>query len=159
MGLHQGYELSQCYLTGYGVRISSSSRSSKVAEGKIRNLARPTDVMRRTFYFHAEYNAPTSIVLEVAEQAIKECPKVSPHPGNFVAFNGFDELSAKIQNAIFMPKILMIGFSLAIRVSNALWYGLNRRGIRFAFQRHLNYAFLEDDNRLLSGSLLDDSNW
>ena len=41
--------------------------SLKVAEGKIRNLSRPTEVMRRTFCFYAEYNAPTSIVLEVAE--------------------------------------------------------------------------------------------
>jgi len=132
--------------------------NSKVAEGKIRNLARPTDMMRRTFYFHAEYNAPTSIVLEVAEQAIKECPKVSPHPGNFVAFNGFDELSAKYKMH-FHAKNFDDWFLAGDQVSNALWYGLNRRGIRFAFQRHLNYAFLEDDNRLLSSSLLDDLNW
>ena len=65
--------------------------SLKVAEGKIRNLSRPTEVMRRTFCFYAEYNAPTSIVLEVVEQAIKECPKVTPHPWSFVAFNAFDE--------------------------------------------------------------------
>jgi len=104
--------------------------NSKVAEGKIRNLARPTDVMRRTFYFHAEYNAPTSIVLEVAEQAIKECPKVSPHPGNFVAFNGFDELSAKYKMH-FHAKNFDDWFLAGDQVSNALWYGLNRRGIRF----------------------------
>jgi hypothetical protein len=54
--------------------------SLKVAEGKIRNLSRPTEVMRRTFCLHAEYNAQTSIVLEVAEQAINECPKGTPHP-------------------------------------------------------------------------------
>lgn len=132
--------------------------NSKVAEGKIRNLTRPTEVMRRTFYFHAEYNAPTSIVLEVAERAIKECPKVSLHPGNFVAFDGFDELGAKYK-VHFHSKNFDDWFIAGDQVSNALWYGLNRRGIRFAFQRHLNYAIPEDDNRLLPDSFLDGSNW
>lgn len=132
--------------------------NSKVAEGKIRNLSRPTKVMRRTFYFHAEYNAPTSIVLEVAEQAIKECPKVTPHPWNFAAFDGFDEQGTKYKMH-FHSKNFDDWFVAGDQVSNALWYGLNRRGIRFAFQRHLNFAFPEDDNRLLPGSMLDDSNW
>lgn len=132
--------------------------NSKVAEGKIRNLTRPTEVMRRTFYFHAEYNAPTSIVLEVAEQAIKECPKVTRHPGNFAAFYEFDELGAKYKMH-FHSKNFDDWFAAGDQVSNALWYGLNRRGIRFAFQRHLNFAFPEDDNRLLPDSLLDNSNW
>lgn len=132
--------------------------NSKVAEGKIRNLTRPTEVMRRTFFFHAEYNAPTSIVLEVAEQAIKECPKVILHPGNFVAFDGFDELGAKYK-IHFHSKNFDDWFIAGDQLSNALWYGLYRRGIRFAFQRHLNFAFPEDDNRLLPGSLLDGSNW
>jgi len=132
--------------------------NSKVAEGKIRNLTRPTEVMRRTFSFHAEYNVPTSIVLEVAEQAIKECPKVTRHPGNFAAFIGFDEQGA-IYKMHFHAKDFDDWFLAGDQVSNALWYGLNRRGIRFAFQRHLNFAFPEDDNRLLPDSLLDDSNW
>ena len=99
--------------------------SLKVAEGKIRNLSRPTEVMRRTFCFYAEYNAPTSIVLEVAEQAIKECPKATPHPWSFVAFNAFDEQGAKYKMH-FHSKNFVDWFVAGDQVSNALRYGLNR---------------------------------
>ena len=99
--------------------------SLKVAEGKIRNLSRPTEVMRRTFCFYAEYNAPTSIVLEVAEQAIKECPKATPHPWSFVAFNAFDEQGAKYKMH-FQLKIFGDWFDTGVQVSNTIRYGLNR---------------------------------
>lgn len=132
--------------------------NSKVAEGKIKNLARPTEVMRRTFIFHAEYNAPTAIVVEVAEKAISECPKVTPHPWNFAAFIGFDEQGAKYRMH-FHVLSFDSWFAAGDQVSNALWYGLKRRGIRFAFQRHLNFASPEDDKKMLPDSAFDDSNW
>ena len=81
--------------------------------------------MRRTFCFYAEYNAPTSIVLEVAEQAIKECSKVTPHPCNYVAFHAFDEQGAKYKMH-FYSKNFVDWFVTSDQVSNALWYGLNR---------------------------------
>jgi len=132
--------------------------NSKVAEGTIRNLTRPTELLRRMFYFHAEYNAPPATVIEAAENAIRECPKVTPHPWNFVAFYGYDELGARYR-VHFHSKSFDDWFAAGDQVANALWYGLHRRGIRFAFQRHLNFADPEEGNRTLPGSAFDDSNW
>jgi hypothetical protein len=61
----------------------------------------------------------------VVEQAIKECPKVTPHPLNFVAFNAFDEQGAKYKMH-FHSKNFVDWFVAGYQVSNALRYGLNR---------------------------------
>lgn len=132
--------------------------NSVVAASKIRNLDRPDSITRRLFYFMVEYNVPPKVVIDQAQDAMKECRHILDHQWNEVSLNGFEAGGIKYR-AAFHIKDYSAWWLSSNEYFNALWYRFNREGIRFAQQRHLNYQGQENADRALPSSPLEDSNW
>lgn len=132
--------------------------NSKVAASKIRNLDRPTSVTRRVLYISVEYNIPPQVVIDECNAAIKECPKIIPHPWNFAAYYKSDEKGMQYR-VHFHVKHFDDWWHGSDQFLNALWYRFTRRGIRFSHQRKLNFMTQEDERRWLRDSAFDDANW
>ena len=132
--------------------------NSVVAASKIRNLDRPDGVTRRLCYFMVEYNVPPKVVIDQAQDAMKECPHILDHAWNEVSLNGFEAGGIKYR-AAFHIKDYNAWWLSSNEYFNALWYRFKREGIRFAQQRHLNYQGAENADRGLPSSSLEDSNW
>jgi len=129
-----------------------------VAASKIRNLDRPDGVTRRLFYFLVEYNTPPNVVIELAQEAMKECPHIIDHQWNEVCLYDFDDTGIKYRTAFHIQHYNHWWLS-SNEYFNALWYRFNRAGIRFGQQRHLNYQTEENADRVMPSSALEDSNW
>jgi small-conductance mechanosensitive channel/CRP-like cAMP-binding protein len=132
--------------------------NSVVAASKIRNLDRPNGITRRLFYFMVEYNVPPKVVIEHAQDAMKECPHILDHAWNEVSLSSFEAGGIKYRAAFHIKDYYAWWFS-SNEYFNALWYRFKREGIRFAQQRHLNYRGKENADRELPSSSFEDSNW
>jgi small-conductance mechanosensitive channel/CRP-like cAMP-binding protein len=132
--------------------------NSVVAKSKIRNLDRPDGVTRRLFYFLIEYNVPPRVVIDIAQDAMKECPNIIDHEWNDVCLFEFDETGIRYRAALHIAHY-NDWWIASDEYFNAVWYAFKRAGIRFGQQRHLNYADHENADRSLPNSALDDSNW
>jgi len=113
--------------------------NSHVADSTIKNMHRPDSMMRRTIYFHADYKAPPASVVDLAEQCLQEVSTVAEHPWNFAAFYEYGEIGARY--GINFHDWFVAGDQIA----NALWYKLSRAGIRFGYNRRLNYTSPDED--------------
>ena len=132
--------------------------NSVVAKSKIRNLDRPDGVTRRLFYFLIEYNVPPRVVIDIAQDAMKECPHIIDHEWNDVCLFEFDETGIRYRAALHIAHY-NDWWIASDEYFNAVWYAFKRAGIRFGQQRHLNYANHENADRGLPSSALEDSNW
>lgn len=132
--------------------------NTKLAASKIRNLDRPTSVTRRVLYINVEYNIPPQVVIDECNAAMKECPKIIPHPWNFSAHYKNDEKGMQYRVHIHI-KHFDDWWPASDQFMNALWYRFARKGIRFAHQRKLNFMTKEDEARWLRDSAFDDANW
>lgn len=132
--------------------------NSVVAAASIRNLDRPSKLVRRTMNIRVEYNVPPRVVISECEAAMKDCPLILDHPWNYVAFLEFDEFGMKYRMAFYVGHYNN-WFTASDELINAIWYRFARKKIRFAHQRKLNYIDSEDEQRGLFGSAYDDSSW
>ncbi len=129
-----------------------------VAASKIRNLDRPDTVTRRTFFFMVEYNTPPKVVIDLALASMEECPHIMDHEWNDVCLFDFGETGVRYRAAFYI-KSYWDWWYASNEYFNALWYRFKREDIRFAQQRHLNFAAEEDPERYLPSSVLERNNW
>lgn len=132
--------------------------NSVVAASKIRNLDRPDGVTRRVSYFLIEYNVPPKVVLELAEATMHECPHVLDHEWNDVCLYSFEDTGIKYRVAFHIAHS-NDWWIASNEFFNALWYRFSREGVRFGQQRHLNFKSIEEADRVLPNSALNDNNW
>ncbi len=123
--------------------------NSRVADSCIRNMNRPSKMMRRTIYFHADYQASPASVVGLAEQCLREAPQVAAHPWNFAAFYDYGDIGARY-GINFHVASFDDWFVAGDQLANALWYKLSRAGIRFGYNRRLTYTNPEDEIKPVS---------
>ena len=128
--------------------------NSKVADSTIRIMTRPDKMMRRTIFFHTDYRAPPVDVVELAEQCLMEVPTVAPHPWNFAAFYGHEEIGARY-GINFHVNSFDDWYITGDHIANTLWHKLARAGIRYSYHRRLNYTTPEDEADFMAGSNYD----
>ncbi len=129
-----------------------------VASSKIRNLDRPSKMVRRVMFFTAEYNIPPKVVIEETDAAIKECPHIASHPWNSVVFYSFEKTGTQYKVHFYISHY-NDWYVASDELVSAMWYRFARKGIRFAHQRHLNYTTEEDEKKGLSKSAYDNASW
>ena len=132
--------------------------NTTVAASKIRNLDRPSKMVRRTLYFRAEYNVPPKIIVEECDAAMNECPHIASHPWNFTSFFETDETGMRYKLHFYINHY-DDWYVASDELFNAIWYRFARKGIRFAHQRHLNFKNKDDELKGLPDSAYDEANW
>ncbi len=132
--------------------------NTKLAASKIRNLDRPSEMTRRTLYLQVEYNVPPKVVVSECNDAIEDCPHITPHPWNFCSYFDCDEKGMRYK-LHFHVAHYDDWYVASDELLNAIWYRFARKGIRFAHQRKLNFMDKSDEQRVLPDSAWDESNW
>ncbi|MCM0019795.1 MAG: mechanosensitive ion channel family protein [Tagaea sp.] len=110
-----------------------------VAGVRTTNLGTSHDAIRHHIAFAAEIDVPPSRVRAAALEALRGLPHVLDTPAPMVLFKNYDERGAAYE-AIFWHRDPNVYILRRDEAGHALWYALERAGIRLSANRRLHAA-------------------
>ncbi|MBF0370961.1 MAG: mechanosensitive ion channel [Magnetococcales bacterium] len=126
--------------------------NSVVARSPVRNASKPTPAIQRKLSFMVEYGAAPNLVIDLVNFAMAQSPAIQKHPAAYTIFDQFDDLGVRY-SACYYIDTFANRHKAANQVASAIWYRLNRRGIRFSFNRLHAHIDLEHAERPVPGTV------
>lgn len=113
-------------------RIEVVVPNSVLARGAIRNLSKPTSLLRRIIFLVAPYSVPPARVHEILLDAVSDTPGVLPEPPPSCITDDFGADGVRYRLRFFLADIA--GHRrIESTVRDRIWYAFERAGIDFPF--------------------------